>query len=303
MPALISGSLAFDSIASFQGRFADQIMADQLHILNVSFFVPTLKREFGGCAGNIAYALQQLGGQAILLAAVGHDGGSYVERMRSLGVDTQLVYTVRDQLTAQAFIITDQDNNQITAFHPGAMEQAHLIQPQLHDGIHVAIIGPDGKQAMMSRAEQLSASQIPFIYDPGQQLPMFSAEEHQQFIDKATWVTVNDYEARMLVDRLGTSLQSLSELEHLRGVIVTLGAEGCDVWQAGQCTHVDGHQAERIQDPTGCGDAFRGALLYGIERGWDLTRCAALGNQLGAIKIAHSGPQNYTLTGRSLHLQ
>ena len=296
MPALVCGSMAFDSIATFPGRFADQILADQVHILNVSFLVPTLKREFGGCAGNMAYALQQLGGQAALLAAVGHDGDGYLQRMDGLGIDTRSVLRVADNFTAQAFIITDRDNNQITAFHPGAMQQAHEIDVPRRDDLKVAIIGPDGRDAMWRHAEQLAAAKIPFIFDPGQQLPMFDGDDHRRLIGLASWVAVNDYEARMLCERTGWTLEEMSRLPNIRGMVVTLAHEGCDVWTAGECARVPGVVAEAVLDPTGCGDAFRGGLLYGLERGWDLARCVALGNRVGALKIARQGPQNYTLT-------
>jgi adenosine kinase len=292
MATLICGSLAFDSIATFPGRFAEQILPHQLHILNVSFLVPSLRREFGGCAGNIAYNLAALGGEAIVVAAVGSDGGDYVERLRSWGVDTEHVREIADEYTAQAFIMTDLDNNQITAFHPGAMQSAHEIAIPKRDDLALAIIAPDGREAMLRHAEQLVAAKVPFIFDPGQGLPMFDGEALRRFIEQATWVTVNDYEAQMLGERTGLSLEAMSR-SHLRGLVVTLGADGCDVWQEGQRTHVAGFAAERVVDPTGCGDAFRSALLYGLERGWPLERCARLGNRLGAQKIASRGGQNH----------
>jgi adenosine kinase len=292
MATLICGSLAFDSIATFPGRFAEQILPDQLHILNVSFLVPSLRREFGGCAGNIAYNLAALGGEAIVIAALGRDGDAYVERLRSWGVDTEGVRTVADELTAQAFIMTDLDNNQISAFHPGAMQAAHEIAIPKREDLTLAIIAPDGREAMLRHAEQLVAANVPFIFDPGQGLPMFDGAALQRFIGQATWVAVNDYEARMLSERTGLGLEALSR-SHLRGVVVTLGADGCDVWQAGQRTHVPGFAAEQVIDPTGCGDAFRSALLFGLERGWPLERCAQLGNRLGALKIGSRGGQNH----------
>jgi adenosine kinase len=294
MSALICGSLAFDTITTFPGRFAQQILPEQLHILNVSFLVPTLKREYGGCAGNIAYTLRGLGGEPIVLATVGADGADYVRRMQALQIDTSCVRTIADSYTAQAIIITDQDNNQITAFHPGAMMQAHTSRVPERGDIGIAIIAPDGRDAMLQHAEQLAAANIPFIFDPGQGLPMFDGAELRRFIDQATWVTVNDYEGRMLSERIGLGFEELSR-SHLKGLIVTLGSEGCDVWVQGQRSRVPGVKARAIVDPTGCGDAFRGALLYGLERGWDLTRAAEHGNRLGALKIGHSGPQNHTI--------
>lgn len=295
MPALICGSLAFDTITTFPGRFAQQILPEQVHILNVSFLVPTLRREFGGCAGNIAYSLSQLGGQPIVMATVGADGREYIERIRGWGADTGYVRLIEDTYTAQAIIITDVDNNQITAFHPGAMQSAHLTAvPTDRRDIALAIVAPDGREAMLSHARQLSDAGIPFIFDPGQGLPMFDGPELRDFVDRATWVAVNDYEARMLCERTGRTLEALSRSQ-LRGVVVTLGAEGCDVWQHGTRTHVAGVPADHVVDPTGCGDAFRAALLFGLERGWELARCAHLGNRVGALKIAQRGGQNHVI--------
>ncbi|MEQ1683697.1 MAG: carbohydrate kinase family protein [Burkholderiaceae bacterium] len=294
MSALICGSLAFDTITTFPGRFAQQILPEQLHILNVSFLVPTLRREFGGCAGNIAYTLSLLGGEPLVMAACGSDGQDYLERIRSWGASTEFVREVADHHTAQAIIITDTDNNQITAFHPGAMQSAHLTSVPTDRGIGVAIIAPDGRDAMLAHAGQLSSAGIPFVFDPGQGLPMFDGAELKRFVEQATWVALNDYEARMLCDRTGQTLETLSR-SHLRGVIVTLGAQGCDLWQQGVRSHVPGVAATRVLDPTGCGDAFRGALLYGLERGWSLERCVDLGNRVGAIKIACLGGQNHQL--------
>ena len=297
MSVLICGSLAFDTITNFPGRFAQQILPEQVHILNVSFLVPTLRREFGGCAGNIAYTLHLLGGQPLVMAALGRDDGAdYLKRLDGWGLDTSLVRRDPDSYTAQAIIITDQDNNQITAFHPGAMQQAHITAvPKDRADITLAIIAPDGRQAMISHAEQLTAAQIPFVFDPGQGLPMFDGDDLRRFTAQATWVAVNDYEGRMLCERMGTSLEALSRTPHLRGVIVTLGADGCELWQDGQRTPVPGVAASAVLDPTGCGDAFRGALLHGLSLGWTLQRCVALGNQVGAIKIAERGGQNHKL--------
>jgi adenosine kinase len=292
MPALICGSLAFDTITTFPGRLGQQILPEQLHILNVSFLVPELRREFGGCAGNIAYNLRKLGGDPVVMAAIGNDGGDYLERIRSWGVDTSLVSCVEDHYTAQAIIITDTDNNQITAFHPGAMQMAGETAVPERTDLKVAIIAPDGRDAMLRHARQLHQAGIPFVFDPGQGLPMFDGAELREFIAQARWVAVNDYEAKMLCDRTGHSLESLST-SHLAGVVVTLGAQGCDIWVQGRKEHVPGIAATEVIDPTGCGDAFRGALLYGLEQGWPLQRCVALGNRLGAAKIACRGGQNH----------
>ena len=293
MAAIICGSLAFDSIMNFGGRFSDQILPDQLHNLNVSFFVPTLRREFGGCAGNIAYALKQLGGTPLIMATVGSDGADYTQRIKDLGMSTEFVRVVSDTYTAQAMIMTDHDNNQITAFHPGAMMQAHVTQVVAHTDTKLGIVSPDGRDAMLQHAEQFKAAGIPFVFDPGQGLPMFDGKELLHFIELASWVTVNDYEGKMLSDRTGLSSADISR--KVQGLIVTLGEHGCEVWVDGVKTVVAPVKACEVVDPTGCGDAFRGALLFGLEKGWPLTRCAALGNQLGAIKIAQRGGQNYSL--------
>jgi adenosine kinase len=293
MAAVICGSLAFDTIMTFEGRFAEQILPDQLHILNVSFLVPALRRDFGGCAGNIAYGLKLLGGTPLPMGAVGSDGADYLERLKQLGISTEFVRRVDSTYTAQAMIMTDRDNNQITAFHPGAMMQAHLTQIAARGDIKLGIISPDGRDAMLQHAQQFKAADIPFVFDPGQGLPMFDGEELAGFIDQATWVTVNDYEGKMLSERTGWSSAEISK--KVQGLVVTLGGEGCEVWINGAKTLVPPVKAQAVVDPTGCGDAWRGALLFGLEQGWDLARCAELGNQVGAIKIASRGPQNYTL--------
>jgi adenosine kinase len=299
MPALICGSLAFDTITNFHGRFREQILPEQIHILNVSFLVPTLRREFGGCAGNIAYTHKLLGGEPLVMATLGADGDDYLARMRAWGVSTEFVRTVPDSYTAQAIIMTDTDNNQITAFHPGAMQFAHLTAVQPRSDIRISIVAPDGRDAMLRHAEELAQAGIPFVFDPGQGLPMFNGEELRRFVDLATWVAVNDYEGKMLCERTGLGFEALSS-SHLKGLVVTLGAEGCDVWVQGRRQHVPGVAATAVVDPTGCGDAFRGALLFGLERGWELARCAELGNRVGALKIACSGPQNHQIDRAAL---
>ncbi len=299
MSVLICGSLAFDTITTFPGRFAQQILPDQVHILNVSFLVPSMRKEFGGCAGNIAYSLQQLGGDPLIMATLGKDGVLYRNHLENLGISLQHVRTVEDDYTAQAIIITDQDNNQITAFHPGAMGQAHIQHIETDPRVQLAIVAPDGRDAMIQHAEQLQAAGIPFVFDPGQGLPMFNGEELQRFVSQASWVAVNDYEGKMLAERTGQSLAELSR-GHLRGLIETLGAEGCNVYVQGEVTHVPGVKAEAVVDPTGCGDAFRGGLLFGLSQGWDLVKAVALANRIGAIKIAVAGPQNYTLDRAAL---
>ena len=293
MSALICGSLAFDTIMSFEGRFADQILPDQLHILNVSFLVPQLRRDFGGCAGNIAYGLKLLGGTPLPMATLGMDSKEYLDRLSQLGISTEFVKTVDEQMTAQAMIMTDKDNNQITAFHPGAMSVANQIKVVPRADIKLAIISPDGRDAMIEHAEQLAHAKIPFVFDPGQGLPMFNGAELSKFICQSTWVTVNDYEGKMLSERTGWEFSEISK--QVEGLVVTLGGEGCEVWIGGEKTWVPPVKASHIVDPTGCGDAWRAALLFGLEQGWTLEKCAELGNKVGAIKIASRGPQNYSL--------
>jgi adenosine kinase len=295
MAAVICGSLAFDTIMTFEGRFSEQILPDQLHILNVSFLVPALRRDFGGCAGNIAYALKLLGGRPLPMATLGSDGTEYIERLKTQGISTEFVRQVQDTYTAQAMIMTDRDNNQITAFHPGAMMQAHRTRIAARSDIRLGIISPDGRDAMLEHAQQFQAAEIPFVFDPGQGLPMFDGAELAAFIEQATWVTVNDYEGKMLCERTGMTTAEISR--RVQGLVVTLGAEGCEVWVDGEKTRVTPVKAKEVVDPTGCGDAWRGALLFGLEQGWDLARCAALGNQVGALKVASRGPQNYELLG------
>ncbi|MGN1055838.1 MAG: carbohydrate kinase family protein [Comamonas sp.] len=293
MAALICGSLAFDTIMTFEGKFANQILPEQLHILNVSFLVPSLRRDFGGCAGNIAYSLKLLGGTPLPMATVGSDGASYLARMQSLGIETRYIQQLDDTYTAQAMIMTDMDNNQITAFHPGAMTEAYVNVIHGNEGASIGIVSPDGREAMIQHAAQFHEAGIPFVFDPGQGLPMFSGEGLLAFIEQATWITVNDYEAKMLCDRTGLDLAALSM--KVKGLVVTLGEQGCEVWEQGHKTLVAPVKAQEVVDPTGCGDAWRGALLFGLERGWPLTKCAALGNRVGALKVASKGPQNYIL--------
>jgi adenosine kinase len=302
MSALICGSLAYDTITNFPGRFAQQILPEQVHILNVSFLVPTLRREYGGCAGNIAYTLKALGGEPLPMAAYGADGAEYEQRLRALGIDTSCLTLIDDSYTAQAIIITDADNNQISAFHPGAMMQAHATPVPARADIAIGIIAPDGRDAMLEHAAQMAAAGIPFIFDPGQGLPMFDGAQLRDFIAQASWVAVNDYEARMLCERTGLTLAALSSQPQLRGLVVTLGADGCEVWVRGERRPVAGIAAAEVLDPTGCGDALRAGLLYGLERGRTLERCAELGNRLGAIKIASRGGQNHRIDRASLAL-
>ena len=293
MSSIICGSLAIDTILTFEGNFADQILPDQIHKLNVSFYVPGMRREYGGCAGNIAYGIKLLGGEPLPMAAVGPDARDYLERFAGMGIQTKLVMIRPDNYTALCTIMTDKQNNQITGFHPGAMSEAHLNRIPADTGAKLGIIAPDGRDAMWDHAHQFKAAGVSFIFDPGQQLPVFNGAEHQQLIAMADYVAVNDYEGAMLAERTGWSLADISH--KVKGLVVTLGEMGCDVWVQGVKTHVPPVKATAVVDPTGCGDAFRAALLFGIEKGWDLARCCALGNQIGAIKIAQRGGQNYRL--------
>ncbi len=303
MSAIICGSFAIDTILTFVGDFSSQILPDQIHKLNVSFYVPGMRKEYGGCAGNIAYGLKQLGGDPLPMAAVGPDASDYLDRFKKMGIDTRLVMIDSSSYTALCTIMTDRGNNQITGFHPGAMANAHLnpIQPdEKTKGAGIGIISPDGRDAMWAHAHQFKAAGIGFIFDPGQQLPVFNGAEHREIIEIADVVTVNDYEGVMLTEKTGWSLAEIST--KVKGLVVTLADQGCEVWQAGSKVHVPGMKASSIVDPTGCGDAFRAALLYGLERGWDLVRCCELGNKIGAIKIASQGGQNYTLDHAALGL-
>lgn len=294
MSCLICGSLAYDTISDFPGRFADHILPDRIHMLNVSFLVPTLRREFGGCAGNIAYSMKLLGGEPVILATLGSDGGDYAAHLDRLEITRRHVLDVPGAHTAQAMIMTDRDNNQITSFHPGAMGHAHTQAVPGVGGLSLGIVAPDGRQAMLDHAAQMHAAGLPFVFDPGQGLPMFDGAELLAFVRMADWVVVNDYEAAMLVERTGLALEALAEGR--RGLVVTRGAEGCDVHTAAGLERVPALRAAKVVDPTGCGDAFRGAMLWALEQGWGLADACRLGNVLGARKIACAGPQNHQLT-------
>lgn len=292
MSALICGSMAFDTIANYENRFSDAILPNQIHILSVSFLVPSLRQEYGGCAGNIAYTLKAIGGDPLIFAPIGHDSKNYISRLDSLGISTEYIYKLEDQHTAQCFIITDKDNNQINAFHPGAMNEAHRFEIPQRSDIKIGIIAPDGKQGMIDHAIQMHQAGIPYIFDPGQGLPMFNKEELLTFLKHATWLATNDYEAQMLCERTGLTLEAISK--NLPGALfVTLGAAGCEVWEQGVKTSIPPVKAEQVVDPTGCGDALRAGLLYGLEKGWPAVNCAQLGNLLGSIKIGYRGTQNH----------
>jgi len=294
MRTLICGSLAYDTIMVFEGRFKDQILPHQVHILNVSFLVPALRRDFGGTAGNIAYNLRLLGGEPVVMASVGGDAGSYLERLRALELDTRHVHTVVDAFTAQAFITTDLDDNQITAFHPGAMSASATNHVADATDVGLAIIAPDSRDGMVLHARELADAGIPFVFDPGQGLPMFSGQELMDFIDLASYVTVNDYEARMLAERTGRTFDELAR--SVEALIVTQGGLGSTVYAKDGVHVIPSVKPERIADPTGCGDAYRGGLLYGLAHGMDWETTGRLASVMGALKIAHQGPQNHEPT-------
>ncbi len=298
MAALICGSMAYDNIMVFPGKFKEQILPDQIHILNVAFLVPELRREFGGCAGNIAYNLQLLGGTGYAMATVGEDFGPYLGWLKQQKLDTRYVTEVTDTLTAQAYITTDLDDNQITAFHPGAMDHAHSVAVPGNDGISIGMISPDGRQGMLDHASQFAEAGIPFVFDPGQGLPMFEGPDLRDFIDKASWVTVNDYEGRMLQERTGwTELQISQRVEAL---IVTRGAQGSTIFAGNEQFNIPAVEASEIRDPTGCGDAYRAGLLYGLQNGWSWPDTGRLAALLGALKIASLGTQNHSFDVESI---
>jgi adenosine kinase len=291
MKTLITGSIAYDTIMVFRDRFRNHLLPDQLHILNVCFLTPEMRREFGGTAGNIAYNLKQLGGDPLVMATVGEDIDPYLYRLRRLGIDAAHVRKVPGQFTAQAFITTDLDDNQITAFHPGAMNHAHENHVEGALGAGLAIVAPDGKDGMLQHARECAAHGIPFLFDPGQGLPMFSQEELREFVRLADYVAVNDYEGKMLEEKTGRALVDLAR--DVKALVLTLGAQGSRIY-AGDTTHdIPVAKTERVVDPTGCGDAYRAGLLYGIAQGWDWQRTGRLGAVLGAIKIASRGAQNH----------
>ena len=294
MSILVCGSIAYDTIMVFRDQFKNHILPDQIHILNVAFLVPDLRREYGGCAGNIAYSLKLLGEEPLVMATVGHDAEPYERRMDMLGLSRRHVRRLDGEFTAQAFITTDIDDNQITAFHPGAMSHSHLNRIAESDGVRLAIVSPDGRQGMVEHARDLARAGIPYVLDPGQGLPMFSGEDVLEMLAGAKCLTVNDYEARLVEQKTGKSLAELST--RVEAVVVTRGAEGADVHFSGQQIHVPAVKPDSLVDPTGCGDAFRAGLLYGMARGWDWRRSARLASLMGSIKIAHRGGQNHRVS-------
>lgn len=291
-PSLICGSLAFDTIMSFGGRFSEALLADQLHKINVSFLVPQLRREFGGCAGNIAYNLKLLQGDPLIMATIGQDGGSYLDRLTQLEIATRCVRSIDSAYTAQAFITTDADGNQITAFHPGAMAQSHENRISDAGNVALAIIAPDGREGMVEHARECASLNVPFIFDPGQGLPMFNGAELEHFIELATYVAVNDYEAELLTERTGLGLDQIAQ--RVSALIVTRGELGAEIFTNGQRIDIPCVKADAIVDPTGCGDAFRAGMLYGLTHDMDWPTTGRLSSLMGAIKIASQGGQNHT---------
>jgi adenosine kinase len=294
MSALICGSFAYDTIMVFQDKFKNHILPDKVHMLNVSFYVPDMRREFGGCAGNIAYNLHLLGGKPLPMGTVGSDFGPYAEWMDRVGIDRTYVTVADGRYTGQAYITTDLDDNQITAFHPGAMDASHQNRVSDAAGVSIGILSPDGRQGMLDHASQFADAGIPFIFDPGQGLPMFDGDELKRFIDKATWVSVNDYELQMLQERTGLSPHEIAE--RVEALVVTLGAEGSHIYKDEHRIDIPAAAVRELNDPTGCGDAYRAGLLFGLmnELDWETTgRIAAL---MGAIKIEQHGTQNHSFT-------
>lgn len=294
MSALICGSMAYDTIMVFHDRFKNHILPDKVHMLNVSFLVPEMRRETGGCAGNIAYNLKLLGGEGKIMATVGRDFDPYAEWLEKCGLDTGHVRVIENTYTAQAFITTDQDDNQITAFHPGAMSFAHENRVEEASGITIGIVAPDGRDGMLEHAQQFVDAGIPFLFDPGQGLPMFDGEDLRRFIEQATWVAVNDYEAQLLEERTGLSPHEIAE--QVEALIITKGAQGSLIYTAEHRHEIPAVKPREIIDPTGCGDAYRAGLLYGLMMGLDWETTGRIASLMGSIKIAHHGTQNHHFT-------
>ena len=291
MQTLICGSLAYDTIMVFPDHFKHHILPEKIHILNVAFLVPEMRREFGGTAGNIAYNLNLLGGKPLIMATVGDDFGPYAERLKSIGIKANHVRHISGSYTAQAFITTDLADNQITAFHPGAMNNSHENSVKDTQGVSLAIIAPDGRDGMFQHARELHEAGIPFMFDPGQGLPMFNGEELMHFLGMADYLAVNDYEAQMMQEKTGQSMESLAR--QVKALIITRGAEGSVIHAEGQRFDIPCVEADAVLDPTGCGDAYRAGLVYGIQQGWDWQRTGQLAAVMGSIKIASRGGQNH----------
>ena len=291
MSTLICGSIAFDSIMVFRGRFKDHILPDKVHILNVAFLVPQLRREFGGTAGNIAYSLKLLGGDPLPMATVGSDAAAYLDRLDAFGIDRRHVREVAGSYTAQAFITTDLDDNQITAFHPGAMSHAHLNEVPRDGSVRLGIVAPDGREGMIAHAAQFAEQGIPFVFDPGQGLPMFDAAELETFLGLARYAVFNDYEAQLVAEKTGRPIAELAR--QVEALIVTRGAHGSEIHLGERVLRVPAANTRRIVDPTGCGDAYRAGLLFGLAAGMDWETTGRLASVMGALKIEHGGAQNH----------
>ena len=291
MPTLICGSLAFDTIMVFPDRFKNYILPDQIHILNVCFVNPELRREFGGCAGNIAYNLKLLGGDPLPMGTVGKDFSDYRQRLVALGISDEHILEIPELYSAQCSITTDQDNNQITAFHPGAMGEAHRNSVATANGVSLGIVAPDGKEAMIQHAHDFAAESIPFMFDPGQNLPLFSKDELMTFLDQATWCVMNDYESQLMMNTTGESINTLAQ--QVDALIVTRGGEGSVVYTDGDEIEIPTVNVDQAIDPTGCGDAYRAGLLLGLEKGWDWQTSGRVGSLIGAIKVQQEGTQNH----------
>ncbi len=294
MSALICGSFAYDTIMVFHDKFKNHILPDKVHILNVSFLVPDMRREFGGCAGNIAYNLKLLGGDPLPMATVGDDFAPYAKWFERCGIEQKHIRTVPGSFTGQAFITTDMDDNQITAFHPGAMSMAHENRVGDARGVTIGIVSPDGREGMIEHAAQFAEADIPFVFDPGQGMPMFDGDELLRFVEQASWVALNDYESQLLQERTGKTVEQLAGM--VQAIVVTRGAEGSLVYADGACTEIPAAGIAAAVDPTGCGDAYRAGLLFGLinDLDWPTTgRVAAL---MGAIKVEHHGTQNHSFT-------
>ena len=294
MHTLICGSIAYDTIMVFKDHFRNHILPEKIHILNVAFLVPDMRREFGGCSGNIAYNLQMIGGKPLIMATVGDDYQPYASRLQDLQLAQNHVRQVSGTFTAQAFITTDLADNQITAFHPGAMNFSHQNHVADAKDVNLGIVAPDGRDGMVQHAREFHEAGIPFVFDPGQGLPMFTGEELLDFVHKADYVAVNDYEGQLLCERTGRSLEALAK--SVKALIVTRGAEGSGIYANGQQVEVPSVKPEKLVDPTGCGDAYRAGLLYGITHGMDWRSAGQLGSLLGALKISQRGGQNHHFT-------
>ncbi|MES1939788.1 PfkB domain protein [Salinisphaera sp. T5B8] len=294
MSALICGSFAYDTIMVYTGHFKNEILPDRVHMLNVSFLVPEMRREFGGCAGNIAYSLKLLGGEGVPMGTVGTDFDDYAAWMDEHGISREYLKGVDDAYTAQAYITTDLDDNQITAFHPGAMNYAHEQQVPADAGITLGIVSPDGKDGMVQHAAQFAEAGIDFIFDPGQGLPMFNGDELRRFLDQAAYVTVNDYEAELMCDRTGLSVTDMAK--QLKAMIVTKGGEGSVIHADGEQIKIPAGSPTALADPTGCGDAFRAGLIWGLQQGLDWPTIGRVASLMGTIKIERPGTQNHRFT-------